>query len=92
MPLIELPGFEEAVRRETWTGNVLPMIYEGVQHCPRCTFGEVITLEPFIEEPLFFFGGYGEAQRRTIDVCLACGKASVRVLESIAPIRRIRLG
>lgn len=92
MPLVELPGFDEKVRGQSWEGSVLPMVYEGIRHCPRCTFGEVVTLEPFIEESLFFHGGYGEAQRRTVDVCLACGKASVRVLESIPPIRRVRLG
>lgn len=92
MPLVELPGFDEKVRQATWIGNVLPTIYLGDRHCPRCTFGHIVTLEPFVEEPLFFHGGYGEAQRRTVDVCLACGKTSVRVLESLAPIRRIRLG
>ena len=91
MPLVELPGFDEKVRRQAWTGNVLPVPYAGRVLCSRCRSGELVTLNPFVSEALFFFGGYGEALKITAAVCSSChGVIEVR-RESVAPWRRVRL-
>lgn len=91
MPLVELPGFDEKVRRQTWTGNVLPMVFLGRVSCSRCQSAEMIPLSPVVSEALFFFGGYGEAVRTTAAVCPACHRVVEVHRESIAPLRRVRL-
>lgn len=91
MPLVELPGFDEKVRRHTWAGNVLPMVFRGRVLCSRCQSSEMIPLAPFVSEALFFFGGYGEAVRTTAAVCPACHRVVEVRRELIAPVRRVRL-
>lgn len=91
MPLVELPGFAEKARRAAWTGEVLPDVYRGPRLCPRCHSADVVVLAPFTAEALFFFGGYGEAQRLTAAVCPACHRTFEVSRESVAPIHRVRL-
>jgi hypothetical protein len=91
MPLVELPGFAEKVRRQTWRGNVLPTPYLGRVLCSRCQSAEMIPLAPVVSEALFFFGGYGEAVRTTAAVCPACHRVVEVRRESVAPLRRVRL-
>ena len=87
MPLVELPGFSEAVRRHTWTGSRMLVLYQGRRSCTRCTVGEVIRLGPFTQPALFIHGGYGAAERRSVDVCFACGRVAVAQVDSINPRR-----
>lgn len=88
MPLVELPGFEEAKRRHQWAGNRLPKLYEGPRHCRRCTMGELIRLGPYTQHALFRHGGYGAGETIEVDVCLACGAVSVPKMTSTRPPRR----
>lgn len=90
MPLVELPGFEEAVRRHAWKGERLPMLYDGDRVCSRCSSGIVVELSPYTADALFYGGGYGESQRVTAVVCLACGKSAVIRKESVRPQRRMQ--
>lgn len=79
-----LPGFVEE-RREVWTGETLPVVFDGDRTCRRCGFGIVVQLEPWTAVPLFIHGGYGEAVRRTVSACLACGRASEVSRETVNP-------
>ena len=85
MPLVTLPGFDERVRRHTWTGSRALVHYQGHRACTRCSIGEVIQLGPFIQPALFFHGGYGAAERRVVDVCLACGRVTVAQFDTVNP-------
>lgn len=87
MSLQTLDGFDEAVRRHTWTGERLPVPYLGVRACRRCSVGELIRLEPSTQLALFYHGGYGAAERKTFDLCLACGHVSVVSMETVNPRR-----
>jgi hypothetical protein len=89
-PLVELPGFDERVRRHTYTGNRLPVLYAGRRHCRRCTHGELLAIEPIIEDALFAHGGYGASTRKTVEVCLACGAVNVTSTETLRPPRNLR--
>lgn len=84
MPLVELPGFEEAVRNK-WRGSTLPTLFEGKRLCPQCVTGELMMMPAYIQDALFFHGGYGESTRETVAVCTACHKASVLMVESLRP-------
>lgn len=87
MRLTTLLGFDEATRRKLWTGETLPVLYDGERVCPRCDAGRVIVLDPVIQDALFFHGGYGESIKETVDVCLACHRVTVRQRESVSPRR-----
>lgn len=87
MPLVELPGFEEHVRRHTWQGSRALVRRNGPRPCPRCNAGLVVRINPVIQPALFHHGGYGAAERRTVDVCLACAGVSVARLETLNPRR-----
>jgi len=87
MPLVELPGFDEAVRRHTWTGTKTLAVYQGHRTCTRCTIGETLRLGPYTQPALFIHGGYGAAEAQTIDVCFACGRATVAQIDTINPRR-----
>ena len=84
-PLAVLPGFDEAVRRHTWTGSRMLVPYQEHRVCTRCLVGEVIRIGPFTQPALFLHGGYGAAERRVIDVCLACGRVTVAQVDSVNP-------
>lgn len=85
MPLVELPGFDRAVKQHQWAGEVLPALYDGERICGYCNAGTTITFDPFIQDALFFHGGYGESVRKTVDVCLACHRITLRRRESLRP-------
>ena len=82
---IELPGFEEATRRHKWKGSRAIQRYRGVRHCTRCEYGDVIRLTTGIQPALFYFGGYGASERKTVDVCTACGRVLIVGLETLNP-------
>jgi hypothetical protein len=84
-PLVQLPGFDEAVRRNTWTGSLAVVPYEGTRNCPRCSHGLLMRLAPHVQPALFYHGGYGAAERLTYDLCLACGHVSVVQTETLNP-------
>ena len=86
MRLIELPGFDDAVRA-VWHGTTLPAVYDGERVCPRCSHGTVIRLDPVVQDALFYHGGYGASERETVDVCLACHRVTVHMVETIRPPR-----
>ena len=75
--------------RTRWTGNTLPVLYVGDPTC-RCG-GMVVRCDPVTSEPLFFHGGYGEAQRVTVTVCLACHRTTERLRESVRPTHYVVL-
>lgn len=87
MGLLKLEGFDERVRRHSWTGNVLPVPYQGERGCRRCSVGILVRVDPSTQLALFYHGGYGAAVRETCDVCLACGHVSVAQVESLNPRR-----
>lgn len=87
MPLIKLDGFDEAVQRNTYNGNTLPVLYEGARSCHQCGIGEVIRLGPYVQHALFRDGGYGAGEETTVDVCLACGRVHIATLTAVAPPR-----
>jgi len=84
-PLVELPGFAEAVRRHTWAGSRAVVPYDGTRYCPRCSHGLLLRLDPHIQPALFYHGGYGASERLTYDLCLACGRVSVVQVETLNP-------
>jgi len=88
MPLIELPGFEEATRRHTWAGNRLPVLYKGPRHCRRCSHGLTVRLGPFTQHALFIDGGYGAGEVIEVDVCLACAAATKATVKTVRPPRK----
>ena len=87
MPLVELPGFDEAVRRHAWSGSRALVPYAGVRSCVRCAVGQVVRMTAGVQGALFYHGGYGAAERRTVDVCVACGRVSVAGVETLNPRR-----
>lgn len=87
MPLVELPGFEERVRRNTWSGSTAVEVYAGRRSCSRCSVGDIVELDAGIQPALFYDAGYGAAERRTVAVCLACGRTSVVRLDTLNPRR-----
>ena len=87
MPLVTLPGFDEAVARHSYKGSRAVLPYHGRRHCSRCSFGELIRLGPVTQMSLFYHGGYGAAERKTIDLCLACGRTQVVHKETVNPRR-----
>lgn len=87
MPLVELPGFEEAVRRHTYRGSRALVPYNGARGCSHCNAGYVVRLDPFAQPALFYHGGYGAVEQTTVDVCLACGRVSIARIETLNPRR-----
>jgi hypothetical protein len=85
MQLVELPGFDEAVRRHGWRGSRAVVPYEGDRHCSHCEFGRVLRMTSGVQGALFYHGGYGASERRHVDVCLACGRTSVVRVETLHP-------
>lgn len=85
MALVELPGFEEAVRRHKWTGERLPVPFHGQRFCSRCGWGSVVIQLPVTQPALFYHGGYGESERVTAAVCTACHHSTVIRKESVSP-------
>lgn len=85
MALVELPGFDEKVRRHSWSGSVALTVYEGDRSCSRCSIGLVVRMTSGVQTALFYFGGYGAAERKTVDVCLACGRVTVVGVETLNP-------
>ncbi len=85
MPLVELPGFDERVRRHCWAGSRAVAVYKGRRPCVRCSHGEVVRLTPYTQAALFYHGGYGATERVTADLCLSCGRVTVAYVESVAP-------
>lgn len=85
MPLVKLPGFDEAVRRHTWQGERLPVPYTGARSCDRCSTGHLVETAPIAQPALFYHGGYGATERRTVVVCLACGHTHTTRLETLNP-------
>lgn len=75
-PLVELPGFEEAVKRHSYNGSRELAVFEGDRGCTRCSVGILCRLTLGVQDALFFHGGYGASERRTVDVCVACGRVS----------------
>jgi hypothetical protein len=92
MALVELPGFDEAVRRHTWLGSKALTLYQGDRYCSRCGFGSVVRMTTGVQTALFYFGGYGAAERKTVDVCLACGRVVVVGFETLREARRTAHG
>jgi hypothetical protein len=88
MALIKLDGFDEAVRRHTWRGNRLPVLFEGRRSCSRCGIGEVIRIGPFTQHALFADAGYGYGEEVTVDICLACAGTKIATLNAVRPPRR----
>lgn len=87
MPLVELPGFTEQVQHSQWAGERLPVLFDGQRACRFCSVGYLVSLDPFAQPALFYHGGYGAVERKTVDVCLACGRVSVMRLETVNPRR-----
>ena len=87
MSLTKLAGFDEATRRNTWHGETLPVPYVGDRGCRRCSVGQLVQLEPSTQMALFYHGGYGAAERKTYDLCLACGHVSIIHIETLNPRR-----
>lgn len=87
MPLVELPGFDQAVTAHKWTGSTAVAVYTGSRACSRCGIGEVVRVKAVVQLALFYHGGYGAAERRHIDLCLACGRVSVAGYETLNPRR-----
>jgi hypothetical protein len=85
MPLVELPGFEEAVARESWTGSTALVPFAGQRHCRKCNAGTVVAMPPVTQLALFYHSGYGAAEELTIDVCLACSHVSIRQVSTRNP-------
>lgn len=91
MPLVKLPGFDEAVRRHTWSGSRAVIPYQGKRACSKCSMGVLVRLAPSTQLALFYHGGYGAAERSTYDLCLACGHVVVVAVETLSP-RRLNNG
>ncbi len=87
MPLVELPGFVEKVRRHSWKGSLALACYDGRRACTRCSVGHVVRLGPVVQPALFVHGGYGAAVSLVVSVCLACGGTSVLTSETVNPRR-----
>lgn len=87
MRLQTLDGFDEAVRRHTWAGETLPAVWKGHRPCNRCSVGEIVRVGTFTQTALFYHGGYGAAERKTVDICLACGRVNIDLLETLNPRR-----
>ena len=87
MSLVELPGFEEAVRRHTYTGTRSIVPYSGTRYCSRCSVGQLVPAGRFTQHALFQHGGYGEGRAETSMLCLACGHVLVVRVESVRPPR-----
>lgn len=82
-----LPGFT-APTRQRWTGDPLPVLYEGDRHCRRCTHGLVVRVGTFTQHALFYHGGYGAGEAVDVDVCLSCGHANRGRVATVRPPRR----
>lgn len=87
MPLVELPGFDQAVARHQWTGSRAIKLHTGRRACNRCSMGHLIRLDPVTQPALFYHGGYGAATETTIDVCLACGAVRTAAIKTRNPRR-----
>jgi hypothetical protein len=87
MPLVELPGFEQEVRRHAWKGSLAIAVYEGKRTCGRCSVGEVVRMTAGVQGALFYHGGYGASEEKTVDVCLACGRVSIVGFRTLNPRR-----
>jgi hypothetical protein len=85
VPLVELPGFDEAVRRHRWEGSRCLVRHAGKRSCSRCSVGEIVRMTTGVQGALFYHGGYGASERKTVDVCLACGRVSVAGFETLNP-------
>lgn len=83
-----LPGLEHLDPRPGWTGNTLPVLYNGDRHCRRCTHGTIRRLPAISQDALFYHGGYGATERTTVDVCLSCGAANLSKVETVRPPRK----
>jgi hypothetical protein len=80
-----LPGFE-APTRHRQRGELA--VYEGDRHCRRCTHGLVLRLGTFVQDALFYHGGYGASEAIDVDVCLSCGHANRGNVMTVRPMRR----
>lgn len=85
MPLVELPGFAEAVARHSSRTGTALVPYTGDRHCTSCNAGTVVRLDPVTQPALFYHGGYGAAEEITIDICLACGRSNVSQVSTRNP-------
>lgn len=71
---------------ERWRGGVAVQLFAGPRSCGRCGSGLVVEVPAWVQQPLLRHGGYGAAERFSPLVCLACGRASMRMVETVRPM------